>query len=291
MNMNALKVFRKAVCFFLGLAVCAITTSQAGPAKIVRQYALTSANDFPQRDPQDWTLLASNDKGQTWVTLDVRKGEVFSERHQRRAFPISNNAAYETYRLQIDRVRDPVTADSVQLSEIELMGPSELDASPTPLFCDLITAQGENPQVETVYQAFDGKVETKWLDSANQFPDRRSSWVQWQYVDHSSLIITNALQLRELRSHANEEYPVRIEAVVAGPVREADRLCLMDATGAIEIATAAGEIEVLPGQRVLLEGTSQWASNQVQVQQPRLQRLGPAAATASGFGRFPMGRD
>jgi signal transduction histidine kinase len=278
MNMNALRVFRKAVCFFLGLAVCAIATSQAGPAKMVRQYALTSANDFPQRDPQAWKLLASNDKGQTWVTLDVRKGEVFSERHQRRVFPISNNAAYETYRLQIDRVRDPATADSVQLAEIELMGPSDLDASPTPLFCDLITAQGDNPQEETVYQAFDGRVETKWLDSANQFPDRRSSWVQWQYVDHSSLTITNALQLRELRSHANEGYPVRIKAVAVGPVREAGRLCLMDATGAIEIAAPAGEIEVLPGQRVLLEGTSQWDSNQVQVHQPRLQRLGPAAA-------------
>jgi signal transduction histidine kinase len=277
MNMAALRACRKTVCFVLGLAVCAITTSHAGPAKIVREYALTSANDFPQRDPQAWTLLASNDKGQTWVTLDRRKGEVFVERHQRLVFAISNTLAYETYRLQIDRVRDPAAADAVQLAEIELMGSSDLDASPTPLFCDIITAQGENPKMETVYQAFDGQVETKWLDSASQFPDRRSSWVQWQYVDHSGLVITNAVQLRELRSHANEGYPVRIEAVVAGPVRETGRLCLMDATGAIEITAPDGEIEVLPGQRVLLEGTSQWKSNQVQVQQPRLQRLGPAA--------------
>ncbi|HWY29895.1 MAG TPA: hypothetical protein VNX46_04025, partial [Candidatus Acidoferrum sp.] len=54
--------------------------------KVVRQYALTSANDFPQRDPQNWRLLASNDGGRTWVTLDVRKGEFFAERHQRRVF-------------------------------------------------------------------------------------------------------------------------------------------------------------------------------------------------------------
>jgi signal transduction histidine kinase len=280
MNM---KVCGKAVCFFLGLAFCAITTSHAGPAKMVRQYALTSANDFPQRDPQAWTLLASNDRGQTWVALDVRKDEVFSERHQRRVFSISNNAAYETYRLQIDRIRDPTAGDAVQLAEIELMGSSDLDASPTPLFCDIITAQGENPQAETAYQAFDGQVETKWLDSANQFPDRRSSWIQWQYVDHSSLIITNALQLRDLRSHAKEGYPVRIEGVVAGPVREAATLCIMDASGAIEIAASAEQAELLPGQRVLLEGTSQWKANRVQVRQPRLQRLGPDAAAKPGW--------
>src|ERR1035441_7090412 len=34
--------------------------------KAVRQYALTSANDFPQRDPQDWRLLGSNDDRHTW---------------------------------------------------------------------------------------------------------------------------------------------------------------------------------------------------------------------------------
>src|ERR1017187_6671106 len=43
-------------------------------AKAVRQYALTSANDFPQRDPQDWRLLGSNDDGKTWTVLDVFSG-------------------------------------------------------------------------------------------------------------------------------------------------------------------------------------------------------------------------
>ncbi|MCU0785971.1 MAG: hypothetical protein MUF81_18385, partial [Verrucomicrobia bacterium] len=100
---------------------------------MVRQYALTSANDFPQRDPQDWRLLGSNDGGRTWTTLDVRKGELFSERHQRRVFKLANQRAYGVYRLQIDRVRNPAAGDFVQLAEIEPLGATEDDLEPAPL--------------------------------------------------------------------------------------------------------------------------------------------------------------
>jgi len=73
--------------------------------RVVDQYALTSANDFPERDPQDWRLLGSNDGGKTWVVLDTRKGEVFPGRHQRRVFAFTNGRAFSLFRLQIDRVR------------------------------------------------------------------------------------------------------------------------------------------------------------------------------------------
>src|SRR5258708_8181106 len=136
--------------------------------KVITQYALTSANDFPQRDPKDWRLLASNDGGQNWTTLDSRKGELFSERHQRRVFALANHAAFNVYRLQIDRVRDPSGADSVQLAEIEAMGETQEDLDPPPTVADLITAQGAKFPVETAYSAFDGEIETKWLDFAVQ---------------------------------------------------------------------------------------------------------------------------
>ena len=41
----------------------------AHPAVVVR-YALTAANDAPERDPRDWQLQGSND-GTTWTTLDT----------------------------------------------------------------------------------------------------------------------------------------------------------------------------------------------------------------------------
>jgi len=71
------------------------------PVEVVR-YALGSANDAPDRDPQDWTLSASND-GQTWTTLDTQVDQSFSERFQMKEYPIANDTAYLYYRLDITR--------------------------------------------------------------------------------------------------------------------------------------------------------------------------------------------
>jgi predicted alpha-1,2-mannosidase len=89
-----------------------------GGAKTVKLYTLTSANDFPGRDPRAWTLQASND-GSTWVTLDTRTGQDFPWRYQTRAFALNNNTPYSHYRLQINETHgDSIT----QLAEIELLG-------------------------------------------------------------------------------------------------------------------------------------------------------------------------
>ncbi len=246
-------------------------------AKVIRQYALTSANDFPQRDPQDWRLLASNDNGKTWVTLDVRTGEVFQDRHQRRTFVFTNEIAYNLYRLQIDRVRNPAAADAVQLAQIEPMGAGSDDFSPTPLFCDLITAQNDNPPTEAAYQAFDNQIETKWLDSANPHPTTRSSWIQWQYLDHANLVVTNIYQLLSLRTRANENFPVHIEGVFAGQVFGSNQLCILDNSGHVELAAENLPENIAPGQRILFEGVSQWRNDQVTVQPLKLKMLEPIA--------------
>ncbi|MFC8392677.1 alpha-1,2-mannosidase [Streptomyces sp. NPDC057238] len=69
----------------------------------VASYSLTSANDFAERDPRDWTLLGSHD-GRTWTPLDTRSGEKFTERFQTREFHLRSHArAYRHYRLDITR--------------------------------------------------------------------------------------------------------------------------------------------------------------------------------------------
>src|SRR5271170_1648540 len=118
---------------FLGQGIVPPGAGASQIKKVIEQYALTSANDFPQRDPQDWRLLASNDGGKTWITLDVRKGEIFQERQQRKVYPIANKTAFEIYRLQIDKVHDPDEVNSVQLAEVQLMGPAESDLDPEPV--------------------------------------------------------------------------------------------------------------------------------------------------------------
>ncbi|MDB6110543.1 MAG: Integral rane sensor signal transduction histidine kinase, partial [Pedosphaera sp.] len=249
----------------------------SGPSKVVGAYALTSANDFQQRDPQDCRLLGSNDGGKTWTTLDQRSGEIFSERHQRRIFELAITNAFNAYRLQIDRVRKPESANSVQLAEIELMGRSPEDTSPTPIYLDKITVQGDNPPLESVDHAFDGQVETKWLDA----PKGRAtcaSWVQWQYEAPSNAVVTSFARLHDLRVRAKEGYPVRLEAVVAGKIAGSSRVEMLDDSGFLDMDGPPELFQLVPGQHVLVEGVTIWNDGRVGIGHGRVQVRTPAAA-------------
>lgn len=70
--------------------------------KVVR-YALTSANDSPERDPMDWTVQGSDD-GTTWTTLDTRTGQTFASRFQTRTFDLPAAASYAYYKLDVSKV-------------------------------------------------------------------------------------------------------------------------------------------------------------------------------------------
>ncbi|MEU6574171.1 GH92 family glycosyl hydrolase [Streptomyces sp. NPDC046805] len=64
-------------------------------------YALTSANDFAERDPKDWTLQGSTD-GKDWKTVDGRSGETFSERFQTKTYDLAEpTAEYQHFRLDV----------------------------------------------------------------------------------------------------------------------------------------------------------------------------------------------
>ncbi len=91
-----------------------------GATAYINEYAITSANDFPQRDPRDWNLLGSND-GINWDTLDSRTGVTFASRFETQDFSVTSPGAYNIYRLEITAVNDVATANSVQLAEIELL--------------------------------------------------------------------------------------------------------------------------------------------------------------------------
>ncbi|WP_460106320.1 GH92 family glycosyl hydrolase [Streptomyces sp. YKOK-J1] len=69
------------------------------PVKLVT-YALTSANDYAERDPKDWTLQGSAD-GKDWKTLDTRSGESFKERFQTKSYDLAEPAEYRHFRLDV----------------------------------------------------------------------------------------------------------------------------------------------------------------------------------------------
>lgn len=89
---------------------------QSAKSVVVTGYALTSANDAPERDPKAWTLYGSNN-GTTWDILDVRTDEKFPARFTTRYFSFPNAEAYTYYKLDITEV--PATTIT-QLAEWQL---------------------------------------------------------------------------------------------------------------------------------------------------------------------------
>jgi len=85
-----------------------------GKAQTIKCYAITSANDVPERDPKDWQFQGSNN-GSTWTTLDTRSDQSFAYRYQTITYPIASPASYRFYRLNITANHG---ADVTQLSEL-----------------------------------------------------------------------------------------------------------------------------------------------------------------------------
>ena len=78
----------------------------AGKAgKTVCRYDLTSAVDLPQCDPMNWEFQASAD-GEKWITLDVRKNQLFVRRNQTRSYLVNNHTDYPHYRLNVLATRE-----------------------------------------------------------------------------------------------------------------------------------------------------------------------------------------
>lgn len=83
-------------------------------------YALTSANDYAERDPSSWRLIGIAADGRE-TQLDARSGERWVRRFERRVFMLKTAAECSAYRLDILALGG---ASSVtQLAELELISP------------------------------------------------------------------------------------------------------------------------------------------------------------------------
>jgi hypothetical protein len=85
---------------------------------VVGQYALTSADDAPERDPADWNFYGVDASGYLTL-LDRQTGQSFRSRYQTKIYTLANFVAFRGYRLEITRVNDPSTATAVQLAELQ----------------------------------------------------------------------------------------------------------------------------------------------------------------------------
>ncbi|MFD9964831.1 GH92 family glycosyl hydrolase [Amycolatopsis sp. NPDC058986] len=93
----------------------------------ITHYALTSANDVPERDPKDWTLQGSND-GTAWSDVDKQSGQSFTARLQEKGYKLAApSAAFKFYRLNVTANNG---APIMQLAELLLAND---DPAPPPL--------------------------------------------------------------------------------------------------------------------------------------------------------------
>ncbi|WP_318350657.1 Ig-like domain-containing protein [Aquipluma nitroreducens] len=99
-----------------------------GEKYTVTKYSMTSANDFPERDPLTWNLQGSND-GSSWFTIDSRSNEDFPTRWLKKEYTFTNNIAYGYYRLNMTNNSGTI----LQLGEWELF---EIDDTPYPEPCE-----------------------------------------------------------------------------------------------------------------------------------------------------------
>ena len=82
-------------------------------------YLLASANDEANRDPVNWKLQGSQD-GKTFEDIDLRTGESFSARYEKKHYVIAENArkSYRIFRLTITKNKGDYRT---QLSEWDLL--------------------------------------------------------------------------------------------------------------------------------------------------------------------------
>ncbi|WP_329362115.1 GH92 family glycosyl hydrolase [Streptomyces sp. NBC_00669] len=104
----------------------------------VKKYALTSANDSPDRDPKDFELQGSAD-GSTWTTVDTESGQKFANRFSSDIFDVAHPGAYRYYRLNV--TANSGNTGSTQLADLIL---SDGSAAPTPV-AGMTTDVGSGP--------------------------------------------------------------------------------------------------------------------------------------------------
>ena len=94
------------------------------PAEAIK-YAMTSANDAPERDPRDWTLQGSAD-GATWTTVDTQTGQTFDARFQTKTYTVASPGSFPIYRLNIT---GHPSGNLTQLADLEL---ADANVAPPP---------------------------------------------------------------------------------------------------------------------------------------------------------------
>ncbi|HET7544764.1 MAG TPA: fibronectin type III domain-containing protein [Polyangiaceae bacterium] len=149
---------------YLAKAATTWIQQRTGASSVVSQYSLTSANDFPDRNPLSWKLEGSSSGADgSWTVLDTRTDQGFVNQFQTRVFTANPaGTAYSYYRLTITANHG---SGLTQLAEWRLFGKSSSTLSapsaPTGLTATVLSSN---------------QIKLTWTDTAGQL-DSESSYV------------------------------------------------------------------------------------------------------------------
>ena len=232
-------------------------------ARTLTGYSLVSANDEPSRDPRDWRLLGSNDGGNTWEVLDVRRGEKFFDRLQKRAFTLTSPKACVLYRFEFESVLAPTNANSIQLAEIE---PEYADKATNDQYSVVVAARADNTPLEGMENLFDGDTTTKWLDPADDV--NCSSWVQWYLVSRQKNLVIRADSKPAVQPGLPETVKIQMDGVAV--CQASNLLGILDRSGFQMFQFETPLPLVKAGNRVRLSGSLRFGKEYPLVQNPEL---------------------
>lgn len=122
---------------WLVFATTGWATFKFDQAREIKKYALSSANDSPERDPKNWTLQGSAN-GTDWTVLDTRTGETFAERFQTKTYEIAAPQSFQHYKLDV--TLNNGSTNIVQLAEVQLS-----DGSTNPPAPNMRSVVGNGP--------------------------------------------------------------------------------------------------------------------------------------------------
>lgn len=159
---------------------------------VLGEYALTSANDVPARDPQDWTFQGSAD-GTAWTVLDTRAIGPFESRGLKKQFSFSNTTSYAFYRF----VFVPKAGVShFQVAEITVPGMNPTDVA-SYLSCPTESSE-ESSGATGILRSVDGDLATSWVVSAP------GTGARWQ-LDLAKSTVLNAYTLTSAADAAESD--------------------------------------------------------------------------------------
>jgi putative alpha-1,2-mannosidase len=162
----------------------------------VTNYAMTSGNDEPDRDPRDWQLLGSND-GTTFTAVDTRTGETFKDRGFTKEYQVSTPTPYLYYRLNVSANSG---APIVQLAELELANPDV----PTP------------PPVEGTFKGYmrNRNEDGTWVGGFS--PSTQTGFVEGSSAQYTWMVYSEVTELARLMG-GNDVAVQRLDAFFRRP--------------------------------------------------------------------------